>query len=85
MLQIYDESACRSRILNPNNSISNKNKKVKRGAKTSYGNYSQTPVHNPFVVGNKFKLHKARKSLVTQGGQKNNILMSNSHIFDSFK
>lgn len=49
--------------------MSNKqNKKIKRGVKTSYGNYAQCgPIHFG-APNNKLKLHKARKSLMTTHG-----------------
>jgi hypothetical protein len=69
--QIYDESIIKYRSSNLNSSMSNKNnsKKPKRGVKTSYGNYTILQSQNPFL-NNKFKLHKARKSLITNGSKK---------------
>lgn len=60
--------------------MSNKNnsKKPKRGVKTSYGNYNN--LQNPFV-NNKFKLHKARKSLITNGSKKS--IQNYSYAFEN--
>ena len=72
MQQIYDESVCKLKGYgNLNNSMTHKNKsKPKRGVKTSYGNYAQ--VQNPILFhgGNKLKLHKARKSMMTTHNSK---------------
>ena len=65
--------------------VSKNAKKVKRGAKTSYGNYALSQIPNPFVSTNKFKLHKARKSLVSPGNGKKAFLGNNSNILESFK
>lgn len=67
--------------------MSNKNKKVKRGVKTSYGNYTQ--YHVPMNFNNKFKLHKGRKSLIanTNTNSKKTILIKNAKgsFMDSFR
>ena len=84
MYKIYDESLSKNRGMNSNGSVSNKNKKAKRGAKTSYGNYSQFQM-NPFMTSNNLKWHKARKSLVASTGSKKNMVVNNSHIIESLK
>lgn len=83
--QIYDESICKYKSSNLNSSMVTKNsKKSKRGAKTSYGNYAQVQAINPFVT-NKFKLQKARKSLISAGNSKKSILGNSSNILETFK
>ena len=88
MQKIYDESIWKLKnSYNLNNSMSNKNKKVKRGVKTSYGNYTQ--YHVPMNFNNKFKLHKGRKSLIanTNTNSKKTILIKNAKgsFMDSFR
>ena len=88
MQKIYDESTSKLKnSYNLNNSVTNKNKKVKRGVKTSYGNYTQH--HVPMNFNAKFNMHKARKSLMTTGNtnSKKTILIKNAKnsFMDSFK
>ena len=44
--QMYDESIWKFKGINVNNSMLYKSKKIKRGVKTSYGNYTQCEVPN---------------------------------------
>lgn len=85
MSQLYDESIWKYKTSNLNNSMTTKNKKSKRGVKTSYGNYAQVQVPSPFGCPTKFKLHKGRKSLIAQGASKKTFMVNNSNLLDSFK
>lgn len=85
MFQMYDESISKYKYSNPHNGVSGKNKKVKRGVKTSYGNYAQCQAPSPFMFNNKINIHKARKSLVANGNSKKTFYVNNSHVMDSFK
>jgi len=57
---------------------------MKRGVKTSYGNYTQLRPQSSFV-NNKFKLQKNRKSMITTGNLKQNTFYMNPKGIDSFK
>ena len=66
--------------------MQNKHKKGKRGVKTSYGNYAQPKGIGLFANPTKINIHKARKSLISQGNSKKNIFAnSKNSMMESFK
>lgn len=83
--EIYEESVGRHNSSHVNNSILSKSKKVKRGVKSSYGNYIQSKNPHQFNISNNLKLSKGRKSIVTTGASKKSFgAYRGSSILDSF-
>ncbi|CAI2381034.1 unnamed protein product [Moneuplotes crassus] len=72
--QMYDVSLVKYKPTNITPNVGKNGKKVKRGVKTSYGNYTKLRSQTSFIANNKLKLRKGRKSVA--GSNKQSFYMS---------